>query len=102
MYCFRNPYDPDKEEDPNTRYIIIRFDNVTHLDVYDANSRTFHPYTDNAFCKEKGYGAILSIDFLDFIDGYIVFEECLRFRADDVTVLAHSSKELDFSKYTDQ
>lgn len=57
---------------------------------------------DNAFCKETGYGAILSIDFLDFIDGYIVFEECLRFRADDVTVLAHSSKELDFSKYTDQ
>lgn len=99
MYCFRNPPNFDNNDNPDTRYIIIRFENVNDLAVYDEDLRDYLPYTEKSFYKEKGYGAILSIDFLDFIDGYVVFEECLRFCADDVTVLAHSSEELDFSKY---
>jgi len=47
--------------------------------------------TQHQFYQRKSTNQVVGFD-----------EECLRFRADDVTVLAHSSEELDFSKYTDQ
>ena len=100
MYCHRNPCDPDKKEDPNTTYVIIRFDNVTDLEVYDwEETEEFVPYSKNSFYKPEGFWAISGIVFLTCEDGLVEFGECVRFRCDDVKLLESSSGELDFSKY---
>lgn len=100
MYCHRNPPDPEKKEDPNTRYVIIRFDNVTDLEVYDwRETEEFIPYSEGLLCKPEGYWAISGIDSLTCENGIVEFGECLRFRCDDVELLENSSEALDFSKY---
>ncbi len=99
MHCFRNPPDPEQKEAPDYKYVVIRFDNVTDLQIYDWEKRFFVPYKDGDFDKEDDAGAICGINYLDYEDDYIVFGECLRFHAEDVTLLANASEELDFSKY---
>ncbi len=102
LYCHRNPPDPEGNEDPNYRYVIIRFDDVTDLKVYDwKESEEFISYSEHSFCKPEGCWAISGIDFLAYKDGWVEFGECLRFHANDVELLAHSGEELDFSKYRD-
>lgn len=99
MQCFRNPADPDHTENLDYSYVIIRFDNVTELCFYDWRHKEFVPYEDGMFCKEDGYDAITGIDYLDYEDDFVVFGQCVRFHAEDVEILAHSSQELEFSKY---
>ena len=99
MQCFRNPPDPDHKEDPNYRYVVMRFDNVTDLQFFDWDSRKFAPYKEGDFTKEEGYDTITGTNSLDYEDGYVIFEECIKFRADDVELLDHSDDELDFEKY---
>ena len=100
MYCHRNPPDPEGKEDPNTRYVIMRFDNVTDLEVFDwKETEAFVPYSTDSFYKPDGFWAISGIVYLTCNDDWIEFGECLRFRADDVKLLANSNGELDFSKY---
>ena len=100
MYCHRNPPDPDRKEDPNTRYVIIRFDNVIDLNVYDwRETEKFIPYRESLFCKPNDLCAISGIDYLTCVDGLVEFGECLRFRCDGVELLESSSGEIDFSKY---
>ena len=100
MYCHRNPPDPEGKEDSNTRYVIIRFDNVSQLEIYDwRESEEFIPYNENAFYKPNGFWAISGIDSLACADGLVEFGECMRFRCDGVELLENSSGELDFSKY---
>lgn len=100
MYCHRNPPDPEGKEDPNTRYVIIRFDNATDLEVYDwRKTEKFIPYREGLFYKTNGYLAISGIDSLTCKDGIVEFGECLRFRCDNVELLENSSEALNFSKY---
>ena len=100
MYCHRNPPDPEGKEDPNTRYVIMRFDNVTDLEVFDwEETEKFIPYNENSFYKADGVWAISGIDYLTCENGLVEFGECLRFYCNDVKLLESSSKELDFSKY---
>lgn len=101
LYCFRNPPDFDNKEDPNYRYVVIRFDGVTDLYVYDwRESETYVPYTDSSFRKpHNNYWAISGIDSLSCEDGVVEFDESLRFSCDSVELLEHSSDEIDFSKY---
>lgn len=99
MYCFRNPPDFYKTEKYDTRYIIIRFDGVTDLEIYDFGNKNYIPYTDKAFSKGEDSWAITGVDYLDYEDECIVFGQCMRFKAESVVVLAHSNEELDFKKY---
>ena len=99
LYCFRNPFDPEGIEDVNTRYIIIRFENVTELEVYNWKDRSYVPYTIGLLSKENENTSICGIDYLDYENGLVVFGECMRFRCNDVAVLEHSSEALDFSQY---
>lgn len=100
MYCHRNPPDPEGKEDPNTRYVIIRFDNVTNLEVYDwSETEDFIPYREDLFRKPDGFWAISGITILTCEDNVVEFGECLRFSCDDVELLESSNKKLDFSKY---
>ncbi len=100
MYCHRNPPDPEGKEDTNTRYVVIRFDNVIDLEVYDwRETEKFIPYREGLFYKQDGFWSISGIDSLTCEDGIVEFGECLRFRCDDVELLENSSEVLDFSKY---
>ena len=114
MYCFRCPADfgdYDDDDDPNkdyiiptnnpdTRYIIIRFDNVTELQLYDWWKKTYLPYNSDSLTPNDVDTIERGIDYLDYTEnGFVEFAECLRFRCEDLEVIAHSSEELDFSKY---
>ena len=99
LQCFRNPPDPERKEDPNYRYVIIRFDHVTDLEIYNWDSKSYVPYTEGSFKKDSDYWETTGIDYLDYEEDYVVFGECMRFHADDVELLAHSSEELDFSAH---
>lgn len=100
IYCHRNPPDPEEKEDPNTRYVIIRFDQVTHLEVYDwEETEDFIPYNENSFYKPDVFWAISGITILTCENGVVEFGESLRFRCDDVELLASSNSAIDFSKY---
>ena len=99
VYCFRNPADFENKEDPNTRYVIIRFDNVTDLQFYNYNNREYRPYQKGDFDKKDNCFAICEIDYLDYEDGYVTFGQCIRFLCDNVTLLASSIEEIDFSKF---
>lgn len=95
LYCFRNPPDPDGTDDPNTRYIKIRFYGVSDLMVYDIDQDEFIPYYPTAFVIDRDeYWAINGIDYLDYLDGYVVFGQCVKFKCTDLEVIAASSKEL--------
>ena len=102
LQCFRNPPDPERREAPDYRYVVIRFDRVTDLQIYDWDRRTYVPYADGCFQKDSEYWQVTGIDYLDYEDGFVVFGQCMRFHAEDVTLLAHSDEELDFSEYCDQ
>lgn len=114
VYCYRCPPNPDGTDNQETRNIIIRFDNVTELEVYGVEDEEdedadedFFPYKEGDFVKKEGYWGLREIYYLDFEDGKVVFQWSLRFRCDDVEVLECSSKQwlgngmppLDFSKY---
>ena len=100
MYCHRNPPDPEGKEDPNASFVIIRFDNVTELEVFDwEETEEFIPYREDSFYKPEELWAISGIDYLTCENGLVEFGECLRFYCNDVKLLESSSKELDFSKY---
>lgn len=100
MYCHRNPPNSDKKDDPNTRYVIICFNGVTDLHVYDwRETEEFVPYREILFHKPGTNYAISGIDSLTCENGWVEFGECLRFRAEEVKLLESSYDELDFSKY---
>ena len=100
MHCHRNPPDPKQTEDINTRYVLILFEGVTDLEVYDwRETEKFVPYKESSFHKPNDFWAISGIDSLTCESGLIEFGECLRFRAENVKLLAVSRDKLDFSKY---
>lgn len=92
---------PDQiHNNPNTTNIIIRFDGVTDLEVFDwAETDEFHPYKEGDFYKPEDRWAINGIFYLDFEKGKVVFQDSVRFCCTDVAVLEASKDELDFSKY---
>ena len=79
--------------------VIVRFDNASELQVYDYDNHTYVPYKDGDFVLQEGVDAISPIDGLDYEDGFIIFEECIRFKADNANVLAVSDDELLLSDY---
>lgn len=99
LYCFRNPFDPDGTDNKETRYIIIRFDNVTDLQIYDWWKKAYLPYHGDSLTLNDIDAVVWGTDYLCFDEGFVEFGQCLRFRCEDLEVIAHSSEELDFSKY---
>ena len=101
LHCFRNPPDPENKEDPNYRYVMIRFDGVTDLEVWDwEDTESFIPYKEELFDKERIFGdeawALNGIYGLELQNDRVVFIDSLRFRCTDATLLAHSCDEIDF------
>ncbi len=99
IQCFLNSPSANYTENFNYCYVIIRFDNITNLQVYDYNTKNYVPYTAEAFKKEDGAWAITGINYLDYEDGFVVFGECMRFSCENVALLENSNKEIDFNKY---
>ena len=102
MYCFRNPPNPDGAEDPNFRYVIIRFDNFSALEIFDWDSKTYKSYSVENFENADINAALAAVDYinyLDYEDGFVVFGECIRLRCENVSLLANSCSELQFEKY---
>ena len=99
MYCFRNPPNPDGAENPNFRYVIIRFDNVGVIELFDWDSKTYKPYSGENTDINTALTTVDYIDYLDYEDGFVVFGECLRLRCENVSLLVNSCSELAFEKY---
>ena len=99
LHLFKNP--PfQKTEDSKSRYRIVRFDGVSELQFFDYDAYTFRPYVEGNFDKEYDCDSIECINSMDVDDeDYIVFDECIRFHAEDLILLAESEEELDFAKY---
>lgn len=100
VQCFRSP--PDPYDDPQYRYVVIRFDNVRDIQYYDWGKHRYFPAKVSDFVMENGCPILEEIDYiysLDYEDDYVIFEECIKFRADDVELLDHSNESLDFEKY---
>ena len=101
IHCYRNPPDFENKEDPDYRCVVIRFDGVTDLEVWDwEDTESFIPYRKELFDKQLIFGdeswALNGIYGLEFQDDRVVFIDSLRFRCTDVALLAHSCEEIDF------
>ena len=101
LVVMRCPGKPQNEEDKNTRYLRLMFTNVTDFWIWNDDKLCL-----NADMWEEMW---ISIDkneiintlsaFLpqyigesDFIDGRVVYDECIRFKCDDIIIL--ESREL--------
>ena len=95
------PGTPKNEEDKNSRYLKLKYTNVSDFWIWNCD-KFWHD-------KEKWEEMWISVDndeilntlseFLpryigesDFIDGRVVYDECLRFKCDDIIIL--ESREL--------
>ena len=96
LLIMRCPGEPLNDEDKNSRYLRLLFTNVTDFWIWNENKR----YLSKDIWEEMW----LSIDndeivktlseFLpnyigesDFIDGRVVYDECIRFKCDDILIL---------------
>jgi len=96
LVIMRCPGEPKNEEDENSRYLRLLFTNVTDFWIWNDDKCLT--------CDELWEKMWISIEndeitgtlseFLpnyigesDFIDGRVVYDECIRFRCDDIVIL---------------
>ena len=101
LVIMRCPGYPKNDEDKNSRYLKLMFTNVTDFWIWDEDKEFLSDEHWEEMWISVDNNEIISTlsDFLpnyigesDFIDGRVVFDECIRFRCDDITVL--ESREL--------
>ena len=73
--------------------------NVTDLQIFDWDKKLYLPRHDDRLTLNDIDTVVWGTDHLCFDEGFIEFGQCLRFRCEDLEVIAHSYDELDFSKY---
>ena len=103
LYCLKCAIPEGKWQEMYSEYIIIHFDGVTNLEVFDYwDTEEYYPYKAGDFVREpenKESFLPMGIWSLFFENDFVVFEWCLRFQCEDVKVLECSRDELDFAKY---
>ncbi len=96
LVIMRCPGEPKNEEDENSRYLKLTFTNVTDFWIWNDDKCCLN---DDMWEEMwipidiNGIGDTLSsflphyIGESDFIGGRVVFDECLRFKCDDIIIL---------------
>ena len=101
LVIMRCPGEPQNEEDNNSRYLKLLFTNVTDLWIWNENKRYLNQDMWEDMWIPIDNSEILSAlsSFLphyiwesDFIDERVVYDECIRFKCDDILIL--ESREL--------
>lgn len=101
LVIMRNPGKPQNEEDKNSRYLRLMFTDVTDFEIWNEDKH----YLNNDMWEEMWISIsndeisnTLStflpnyIGETDFIDGRVVYDECIRFKCEDIIIL--ESREL--------
>ena len=101
LVIMRCPGEPKNDEDENSRYLKLLFTNVTDFWIWNENK---HFLSDVAWEEMWIYvdsNEIINtlstflpnyIGESDFIDGRVIYDECMRFKCDDIVIL--ESREL--------
>ena len=101
LVIMRNPGKYLNEEDKNSRYLRLMFTDVTDFEIWNEDKH----YLNNDMWEEMWISISSNeisntlstflpnyIDETDFIDGRVVYDECIRFKCEDIIIL--ESREL--------
>ena len=92
----RCPGEPKNEDDNNSRYLRLTFTNVTDFWIWNDDKLCLNNDMWEEMWISVDDNEILSTlaEFLphyigesDFIDGRVVYDECIRFKCDDIIIL---------------
>ena len=101
LVIMRCPGEPKNDEDENSRYLKLLFTNVTDFWIWNEDKTWLNDDMWEEMWISVDNSNIINIlsTFLpnyigesDFIDGRIVYDECMRFKCDDIVIL--ESREL--------
>ena len=96
LVIMRCPGEPKNEEDENSRYLKLIFTNVTDFWIWNNDKRWLNQEMWEEMWISIDNNEILNTlsSFLpnyigesDFIDGRVVYDECIRFKCDDIIIL---------------
>ena len=96
LVIMRCPGEPKNEEDENSRYLKLIFTNVTDFWIWNNDKRWLNqdmweemwiPIDNNEILNTLSSFLPNYIGESDFIDGRVVYDECIRFRCDDIMIL---------------
>lgn len=92
----RCPCELKNEEDENSRYLKLLYTNVTDFWIWDDDKHYLNddmweemwlPINNDEISDRLSKFLPKYINESDFIDGRIVYEECIRFKCDDIIIL---------------
>ena len=101
LVIMRNPGKPENEEDKNSRYLRLMFTKVTDFWIWNDNKSCLNDDMWEEMWipidNDEVVGALSAflpnyIGESRFIDGRVVFDECIRFKCDEIDIL--ESREL--------
>ena len=96
LVIMRCPGEPENEDDNNSRYLRLTFTNVTDFWIWNDDKLCLNNDMWEEMWISVDDNEILStlVKFLphyigesDFIDGRVVYDECIRFKCDDIIIL---------------
>ena len=96
LVIMRCPGELKNEEDENSRYLKLIFTNVTDFWIWNYDKRWLNqdmweemwiPIDNNEILNTLSSFLPNYIGGSDFIDGRVVYDECIRFRCDDIMIL---------------
>ena len=88
MELFRGAFADGKPE-----YFKLLFKGARDIEVYNYGKKIYVPATADNFVTEDGRDWMLYINHLDYDEGKVIFEECIRFACDDVEIVEASYEE---------
>jgi hypothetical protein len=96
LVIMRCPGEPKNEEDRNSRYLKLMFTNVTDVWIWNNDKSCLNSNMWEEMWISVGDSEISDTlaTFLpnyvgesDFIDGRVVYDECIRFKCNDIIIL---------------
>ena len=100
----RCPGKPRNEEDKNSRYLKLLFINITDFWIWNDDKLCLNkdmwedmwiPIDSSEIINTLSSFLPHYIGESDFIDGRVVYDECIRFKCDDIVILESRELKLD-------
>ena len=96
LVIMRCPGEPKNEDDNNSRYLRLMFTNVTDFWIWNDDKLCLNndmweemwiSVDDNEILSTLAKFLPHYIGESDFIDGRVVYDECIRFKCDNIIIL---------------